>query len=352
MYILKQKGFDQFHCIASKCPESCCKFWQIVPDPESIVRYRALGETDGRVRANVNEKEEVFRQNGRICGFLDPDELCYLQKSYGEEALCDTCRNYPRHAEEFENVREYSLSLSCPHAAERLLNDPEPMTFAEEETKEEEEFEDFDYLLYDKLADAREFLFSIAQDRSLPLIARLGHISRFGKEMQNLLDDGDLFELDEQIDEFRTAVKGKDKLPSWLQDPDVEKRTFSVLFELEKMHTDWTGTLEKAWKLLINNTSDEETVRQFRQFADDCETAGEQILMLLLYTYFCGAVYDGWILSKTLLCTECVKWIFYIAFSSGADQNALIRSAYQLAREIEHSDLNLDHLEEWFMKTR
>lgn len=39
--------------------------------------------------------------------------------------LCDTCRNYPRHIEEFEDLREISLSLSCPEAASILLSQKE-----------------------------------------------------------------------------------------------------------------------------------------------------------------------------------------------------------------------------------
>lgn len=39
--------------------------------------------------------------------------------------LCDTCRNYPRHIEEFEGLREISLSLSCPEAARILLSQKE-----------------------------------------------------------------------------------------------------------------------------------------------------------------------------------------------------------------------------------
>ena len=36
--------------------------------------------------------------------------LCDLQSNLGEEYLCDTCRLYPRHTEEFLDLREYSRS--------------------------------------------------------------------------------------------------------------------------------------------------------------------------------------------------------------------------------------------------
>ena len=53
--------------------------------------------------------------------------------------LCDTCRRYPRHIEEFEGMREISLSLSCPEAARIILSQKDPVTFRtfEKETAEE-----------------------------------------------------------------------------------------------------------------------------------------------------------------------------------------------------------------------
>ena len=62
--------------------------------------------------------------------------------------LCDTCRNYPRHIEEFEGLREISLSLSCPEAARILLSQKEKVHFVTiEKEAAEETYDDFDYLI-------------------------------------------------------------------------------------------------------------------------------------------------------------------------------------------------------------
>ena len=42
MKIVTPAYFSQFHCIASDCPETCCAGWEVVVDPESEARYRAL----------------------------------------------------------------------------------------------------------------------------------------------------------------------------------------------------------------------------------------------------------------------------------------------------------------------
>ena len=53
--------------------------------------------------------------------------------------LCDTCRDYPRHMEEFEGLREGSLSLSCIEAAKLILGCKEPVQFLHFEDDVEDE---------------------------------------------------------------------------------------------------------------------------------------------------------------------------------------------------------------------
>ena len=68
----------------------------------------------------------------------------------GPSMLCRTCRAYPRHIEEFEGVREISLSLSCPEAAKLILDCEEPVRFLSKETEKEETYPYFDFFLYTK----------------------------------------------------------------------------------------------------------------------------------------------------------------------------------------------------------
>ena len=110
----KIKGYDTFACIADKCPATCCAGWLIEIDDEALQRYRdepdAYGET---LRKRIDWEEKVFLQDDRArCAFLRSDDLCDMYCHLGEESLCLTCQSYPRHTEEFENVREYSLAIS------------------------------------------------------------------------------------------------------------------------------------------------------------------------------------------------------------------------------------------------
>ena len=100
--------YKKFSCIADKCPDTCCGKWQIVIDDDSLERYQEYdGDYRPELHRKVNWKEGVFR-HGRSgkCAFLRDDMLCDLYIHMGKESLCTTCREYPRHTEEFENVRE------------------------------------------------------------------------------------------------------------------------------------------------------------------------------------------------------------------------------------------------------
>ena len=59
------------------------------------------------LRNSIDWEEECFYQNNRRCAFLNDENLCDLYKALGPDALCDTCRMYPRHTEEYEGLREF-----------------------------------------------------------------------------------------------------------------------------------------------------------------------------------------------------------------------------------------------------
>ena len=118
--------YKEFSCIAGSCPDTCCAGWQIVIDNKTLKKYQHFkGPFHNRLHNDIDWKEHVFRQYNRRCAFLTEENLCDIYTEAGPKMLCDTCRNYPRHIEEFEGLREISLSLSCPEAARILLSQKE-----------------------------------------------------------------------------------------------------------------------------------------------------------------------------------------------------------------------------------
>ena len=172
MRYVKPYYYNDFKCIADKCPDTCCAGWQIVIDDETLEKYsNEKDEFSYRLKNSIDWGEGVFFQNNGRCAMLNDNNLCDLVTAKGEGGLCRTCHMYPRHIEEFEGVREYSLSLSCPVAARIILEDTNKLVFDIEENEDidplEEEFEDFDFFMYTQLEQARDVIFEIIQNRDL-----------------------------------------------------------------------------------------------------------------------------------------------------------------------------------------
>ena len=171
--------YHEFSCVAGKCEDTCCAGWQIVADEAALEKYRnETGAFAEHLKESVNWEEGTFKQDKeRRCAFLNQSNLCDMYTALGEESLCRTCKLYPRHIEEFEGLREISLSLSCPEAARIILSRKDPVTFRtfEKETAEET-YEDFDYFLFSALMDTRDYLFTVLQDRSVPVRYRMAKL--------------------------------------------------------------------------------------------------------------------------------------------------------------------------------
>lgn len=377
MRYMKPHYYDAFRCIANQCPETCCAGWQIVIDEDSLEKYSRIENSFGnRIRNSVDWEEGIFYQYDKRCAFLNEQNLCDLQSELGEEALCDTCRRYPRHVEEYEGLREYSLSLSCPVAAAMILQEKEPVTFQEWETNEEDEFEEFDFLMFTQLEDARDVIFQIIQNREIDLRIRMKKILNFARKLQSCINEERSYDVDGIIEFYRVWSE-----EGWRKDREKEEngeneaaeeipydrmvKNFSVFYKMEHLHSKWTKRLDDTWKVLYEKG--ESYYRDiWNQFhiaygyhsvnKKEWERTGEQLLMFFVYTYFCGAVYDDMIYTKIALSVFSVVWIqeffmvLWITRQGKVSMGEMIETAYSYAREVEHSDLNLDILEEWLEK--
>lgn len=125
MHITKPYYYDQFHCIAALCPDSCCQEWEVQVDPDTAACYQALkGSLGDRLREVLREEDGAFSMTleGVRCPMWREDGLCRIHAELGEAALCKTCREYPRLTHDYESLLEYGLALSCPEAARLILN--------------------------------------------------------------------------------------------------------------------------------------------------------------------------------------------------------------------------------------
>lgn len=360
--------YKKFNCIADKCPDTCCGKWQIVIDDDSLEKYEDYnGEYRDELRRKVNWKEGVFR-HGRSgkCAFLRDDMLCDMYIHMGKESLCTTCREYPRHTEEFENVREVSLSLSCPEVARILMNITDKVTFVTEEDDEDEVFDDFDYFLYSNLEDIRETILNVIQDRSVDIRSRIERVIQIGASAQRHYDEGDLVMWDECEEQDKPEIHGEHEEYMLLQ-----KQAMFLIEDLELLYDDWEDVLIESQMFLFSAGEGKfvENREKFETWWRDnsvravdgeshisMEVFIEQIIVYFISIYLLGAVYDGNIDGKVNACVGHTVELYMLLMArwlkNGDDlvMDDLIELVYRYSREIEHSDENLEQVEmlDWF----
>ena len=126
MDVFYPKYYEQFVCIASACPGSCCKEWSVDVDAQSAAYYRALpGSLGDRLRQVLQDTDDgtiMTIENGR-CPMWRQDGLCRIQAELGHDALCRVCREFPRLRHDYGDFVELGLELSCPEAARLILSD-------------------------------------------------------------------------------------------------------------------------------------------------------------------------------------------------------------------------------------
>lgn len=117
--------YYHFKCIASACPDSCCKEWAVDVDAVAADRYRNLpGPLGDRLRQVLQDTDDgtvMTIENGR-CPMWREDGLCRIQAELGHDALCQVCRDFPRLRHDYGELVELGLELSCPEAARLILS--------------------------------------------------------------------------------------------------------------------------------------------------------------------------------------------------------------------------------------
>ena len=331
MYYRKTDDFDSFRCLAGDCPLSCCAAWQIVIDGDSLARYDSIpGEMGRLLREGIDRGESCFRQDAaRRCAMLLDDGLCRLQKQCGEQALCRTCAQYPRHCEEYDGVREWTLAISCPEAARMLLTREEPMRWvtSEDDTPEPDPDDEFDDLFYDRLLTARETFINTLQDRSLPVRERAERVLALAGALQDRFDDGDIFGADALFD---APPEPGGTLPECI-------RAFAALKDLEVLYPDWPAMLDAV----IARSAEEGFARTLCDEIDRHAVQCERLLVYFIDVYLCGAVYDGELFGRAALAVYGTWWIVMLSYAGGI---SLAEAAQRYAREVFHSDINPDDL--------
>lgn len=353
--------YNKFHCTADQCEDTCCAGWQIMIDERSLKKYRKVkGAFGNRLFNSIDWKEGSFLQYDGRCAFLDENNLCDICSELGPDMFCKTCRNYPRHIEEFPNVREISLSLSCMEAGKLILGCTSPVRFLTKETEREEtEDETFDYFLYDKLLSVRESAIRILQNREEKIELRIAMALGLAHDAECKIRKGNLFEVDEVCARYEkegSPQRFLKKLKSCQEENgkrfQIMQELWSIFGELEILRKQWPDYIKDLEDILYHSEEEYLEMRtEFRENVLQKHSYSEQLMVYFVFTYFCGGVYDGRGYSKMLMAVVSTLLIEELAMAVYWKKEKqftfmdMVEVAHHYSREVEHSDENLETLE-------
>ena len=134
---------------------------------------------------------------------MNKNNLCDIYTELGEENLCYTCKTYPRVIEEYSNLREIGISMSCPEAARLILQDSKPITFevlADDEI--ENTYDDINFDISVQLISAKKMTLDILQNRSIDLNHRIALLINFAHDIQEKINEHELSKISDTINQY------------------------------------------------------------------------------------------------------------------------------------------------------
>lgn len=190
MKISYPKYYENFHCTAGACPDSCCHQWDVQVDEASAAYYRSLPGALGTKLRQVMQDEDgeavmLKTADGR-CPMWRNDGLCEIQAELGEDALCHVCKQFPRLQHDYGTFQEWGLELSCPEAARLILSGADSQWVAAEIPGGSAP--DYEDEIMRILLDTRPQAISILRDLKLTVGEALAVLLLYGYEVQAILD--------------------------------------------------------------------------------------------------------------------------------------------------------------------
>ncbi len=127
--IFEAEVLEHFSC--SGCGECCQRPWWIAVSKDYLDKWQPIlaDHPSGiyqqaftlRSQPDLNQYAEINRKPGtHECVFLMDDRRCFLQATYGEEALSETCRQFPRYESWLGAYLGKFAQTACPDIAELI----------------------------------------------------------------------------------------------------------------------------------------------------------------------------------------------------------------------------------------
>lgn len=256
MRIYYPRYYQRFHCLAANCPDSCCKEWSIDVDATTAEYYRALpGDLGDRLRTVLHETEDgIFMtiDNSR-CPMWREDGLCRIHAELGHDALCKTCKTFPRLQHDYGDFMELGLELSCPEAARLILNPKYQERLLEQQSGGNQP--DYDAGIMDILLSSREDILSFLDTSVYSLPETLAIILLHSHNIQGQIDGGEPtpFNPENCLRLAHKYAKSKDMnaLFDFFRDLEILTARWEALLNHPSANVQWTPPIKELARYLI-----------------------------------------------------------------------------------------------------
>jgi len=358
--------YKDFKCIGAVCTDTCCAGWEVVIDEKSYKYYKTVpGDFGHRLKSTMlstNENSFVL-QNGN-CPFLNEMKLCDIYTELGKDKLCETCKTYPRFIEEYGDLREIGISLSCMEAARLIVTNQEPVIFDLENNNEMlTTYNNINPELFMQLISARKKAIDILQNRSIDFNHRVVMLVAFTQDIQEKIDKDKIFQITDvkkiytKCDFVDKFIKGLDKY----KDNELTKynnmtKYMDIFRNFEKINDSWPQIINHDIECLHETTDGSRFFTQqysdFNVYYQDKMHEYENLMVYFIFRYYLKAVYDEDVYSKVKMAVvsfliikelDIIRWIDNEHKFDETDQIDII---HMYSKEIEHSDVNLEALAE------
>lgn len=124
---VQTQAVARFSCLGDRCPDTCCKGWDMQVMENTLTKYRHLAPELLPSVVEVQGSPIMKRDPATDCCVKLEQGLCSIHRDYGADMLGDACRFFPRITRSLGELVVMSAALSCPESARLMLLEEEGM---------------------------------------------------------------------------------------------------------------------------------------------------------------------------------------------------------------------------------
>ncbi len=326
---------------------TCCQDWDIIPDEKFLSDCLSAPDSLRGILSSclsISEEGEFcfqLRPDGK-CSLLDEAGLCLIQRSWGEEHLCDHCSCYPRFFEEYGCLTEYSLAVSCPEAARMVMEQGIFPLLETDDLVEDPPFSGVDLDFLSTLIDSRQTTFQLLTENPRPLWSRLADLLSYAGDIQDSIDFSLPFP-----EEVPSSGSSHSVFP--FSALSLVSQLFNFFAGLDFLRPEWPDFLHSSRQMFSCLTPD-----QFQQLQAEYQAADPlwdthltRFASYFLFRHWPKTINDDLLYGRAALTVGACLILHFLSVtfwkrhsSISCSEKALIWAAF--SREVEHQDENLD----------